>query len=70
MLEWVFWALGKKPSLTRQQARYSTLNKYHNIDKARSRLGYAPLVNLDEGIRRGVRYILEKDEKAGQKKDQ
>jgi len=70
ILEWVFWALGKKPSLTRQQARYSTLNKYHNIDKARSRLGYSPLVDLDEGIRRGVRYMLEQDEKAGQKKDQ
>ncbi len=70
ILEWVFWALGRKPSLTRQQVRYSTLNKYHNIDKARRRLGYSPLVDLDEGIRRGVRYHLEHEAKAREEKGQ
>ncbi|KAJ4287961.1 erg26, C-3 sterol dehydrogenase [Kalmusia sp. IMI 367209] len=70
LLEWVFWAIGRTPNLTRKQVRYSTLSKYHNIDKAKRRLGYHPLVELDEGIRRGVRYILENETKQAQKKDQ
>jgi sterol-4alpha-carboxylate 3-dehydrogenase (decarboxylating) len=70
ILENLFSLMGRKPSLTRQQVRYSTMHKYHNIDKARKRLGYQPLVDLDEGIRRGVQYILDQDEKASQKKGQ
>lgn len=70
VFEWVFWALGRKPNVTRQQVRYSTLQKYHNIDKARRRLGYAPLVDLDEGVKRGVRYLIEQEEKDAQKKGQ
>ncbi|KAL1609048.1 erg26, C-3 sterol dehydrogenase [Nothophoma quercina] len=68
--EWAMWLLGKTPNLTRAQVRYSTLKKYHSIAKARNRLGYQPIVSLDEGVRRGVRYILEQDEKASQKKGQ
>ncbi|CAO2656715.1 Nn.00g055180.m01.CDS01 [Neocucurbitaria sp. VM-36] len=70
ILEYAFWVLGKTPNLTRAQVRYSSMSKYHSVGKARQRLGYAPLVSLDEGIRRGVRYILEQEEKAGQKKGQ
>lgn len=70
ILEYAFWVLGKTPNLTRAQVRYSSMNKYHSISKARQRLGYEPIVHLDEGIKRGVRYILEQEEKAGQKKGQ
>jgi sterol-4alpha-carboxylate 3-dehydrogenase (decarboxylating) len=63
ILEYAFWVMGKTPNLTRAQVRY-------NIEKARSRLGYQPLVPLDEGIRRGVRYILEQEQKESQKKGQ
>lgn len=70
ILEWLFWVLGKKPNLTRAQVKYSSMSKYHNITKAKQRLGYEPIVSLQEGIRRGVQYILEQDAKAGQKKDQ
>lgn len=70
VLEWAFWALGKTPNLTRKQVRYSTLCKYHSIDKAKRRLGYYPLVELDEGVRRGVRHHLENEAKQAQKKDQ
>ncbi|KAF1975833.1 hypothetical protein BU23DRAFT_552316 [Bimuria novae-zelandiae CBS 107.79] len=70
LLEWIFWAIGKTPNLTRKQVRYSTVYKYHNIDKAKKRLGYAPLVDLDEGVRRGVRHHLENEAKQAQKKDQ
>ncbi|CAN9396929.1 unnamed protein product [Alternaria alternata] len=70
ILENIFWLLGKKPSLTRAQVKYSSMSKYHSINKARQRLGYEPLVTLDEGIKRGVQYILEQDKKAGEKKGQ
>lgn len=70
ILENLFWVLGKTPNLTRAQVRYSTKNKYHSIEKAKRRLGYAPIVDLDEGIRRGVRYILEKEKEEREKKGQ
>jgi sterol-4alpha-carboxylate 3-dehydrogenase (decarboxylating) len=70
VLEWAFWVLGKTPNLTRAQVRYSSMKKYHSIAKARARLGYQPIVSLDEGIKRGVKYILDQEEKAGQKKGQ
>jgi sterol-4alpha-carboxylate 3-dehydrogenase (decarboxylating) len=70
ILENVFWIMGKKPNLTRAQVRYSSMSKYHNITKARMRLGYEPIVSLGEGIRRGVQYILEQEQKAGEKKGQ
>lgn len=55
IMEWVFWAfrLGK-PNLTRQQVRYACMTRYYNIEKAKSRLGYRPIVKLQEGIPRGV----------------
>ena len=68
ILEWTSWVLRRKPNLTRDQVRYSTITKYHSIDKARKRLGYAPIVSLDEGIRRGVQSILEKKRAEGEKK--
>lgn len=70
ILEWGFWVLGKTPNLTRQQVRYSTMTKYHSIEKARNRLGYEPVVDLGEGIKRGVRYITEQEEREKQKKGQ
>jgi len=70
VLEWVFWAMGKTPNLSRAQVRYSTMSKYHSIAKARERLGYEPLVPLGEGIRRGVQYILAQEQKENQKKGQ
>ncbi|KAF2663066.1 C-3 sterol dehydrogenase/C-4 decarboxylase family protein [Lophiostoma macrostomum CBS 122681] len=70
ILEWAFWALGKKPNLTRQQVRYSTMPKYYNIDKAKKRLGYEATVDLKEGVRRGVQYILEREKQDSEKKAQ
>ncbi|KAK1914826.1 hypothetical protein P3342_010815 [Pyrenophora teres f. teres] len=70
ILENLFWVLGKKPNLTRAQVRYSSMSKYHSIAKAKQRLGYEPLVGLEEGIKRGVGYIMEQEKKAGEKKGQ
>ena len=70
ILENIFWVLGKKPNLTRAQVKYSCMSKYHSIAKAKQRLGYEPLVGLEEGIKRGVGYIVEQEKKAGEKKGQ
>ena len=59
-IEWLFWVLflGKrKPNLTRQQVNYSSMTRTYNIDKAKKRLGYAPIVGLQEGIERTVKWF-------------
>jgi sterol-4alpha-carboxylate 3-dehydrogenase (decarboxylating) len=67
IMEWVFFLfrLGK-PNLTRQQVRYTCMTRYYNIDKAKIRLGYRPLVNLDVGIRKGVADALYRGVVTGQ----
>ncbi|KAF2836246.1 hypothetical protein M501DRAFT_1019048 [Patellaria atrata CBS 101060] len=70
VLEGIFWVMGKTPNLTRQQAKYSSITRYYNIDKAKRRLGYKPIVDLQEGIRRAVQYIIQEEKKQGEKKAQ
>ncbi|KAF1999434.1 hypothetical protein P154DRAFT_620875 [Amniculicola lignicola CBS 123094] len=70
ILVWAFWLLGRTPNLTPAQVRYSTMTKYHSIDKAKKRLGYAPVVDLGEGIKRGVKYILDQEVAESEKKGQ
>ncbi len=73
-LEWGFWMVGRTPNLTRKQVRYSCMTRYYCVEKAKRRLGYRPLVGLEEGVRRAVRWFLEQDEQAererGEKKGQ
>jgi sterol-4alpha-carboxylate 3-dehydrogenase (decarboxylating) len=61
LMEWVLWPLGKTPNLTKSRVRFSTLTRYYNITKAKERLGYAPIVSLQEGIERGVADVLARD---------
>lgn len=70
LMEWIFFLfmLGK-PNLTRQQVRYTCMTRYYNIDKAKRRLGYRPLVKLDEGIRKGVADALYRGVVVGQPQD-
>jgi sterol-4alpha-carboxylate 3-dehydrogenase (decarboxylating) len=67
LMEWIFWLfrLGK-PNLTRQQVRYACMTRYYNIEKAKSRLGYRPIVRMSEGIPRGVADALSRGVVAGQ----
>ncbi|KAH8159197.1 hypothetical protein CIB48_g9046 [Xylaria polymorpha] len=53
--------LGRQPTLTRQRIIYSTMTRYYDISKARRRLGYEPLVSLDEGVKRTVKWTLEQE---------
>ncbi|QDS67796.1 hypothetical protein FKW77_006884 [Venturia effusa] len=61
VMEWVMWVFGKVPNLNRAKVRYSVMTRYYSVEKAKMRLGYAPIVDLEEGIRRGVRAILESE---------
>ena len=70
VFEWWVRIFGKGPALTRQRARYSCMMRYYCIDKAKQRLGYAPIVSLEEGIRRGVRDALEVEKETTEKKSQ
>jgi sterol-4alpha-carboxylate 3-dehydrogenase (decarboxylating) len=59
LLEWTMWAVGRQAKLTRRQVKYSCMTRYYDIGKAKRRLGYTPIVGLEEGIRRGVASLLE-----------
>lgn len=61
ILEWVYWAfrLGQ-PKLDRQVVQYSCMTRYYNIDKAKRRLGYRPIVGLEDGVKNGVRDAIKR----------
>ncbi|CAG8778271.1 20022_t:CDS:2 [Gigaspora margarita] len=48
---------GKEPGFTRQRVRYSCNNRYFNIDKAKKLLGYEPIVDLEEGVKRACQSV-------------
>lgn len=59
IMEWIFFLFKMgNPNLTRQRVQYMSMTRYYNIDKAKLRLGYAPVVSMDEGVRRGVKDAL------------
>ncbi|KAF1808956.1 C-3 sterol dehydrogenase/C-4 decarboxylase-like protein [Eremomyces bilateralis CBS 781.70] len=70
LMETVMWILGKTPKLTRQQVLKSTMTRFFNIDKAKRRLKYRPVVSLDDGIRRAAKWWLEQEALEQQKKSQ
>lgn len=58
--ETIMWPFGKTPNMTTARVRYASLTKYHNITKAKERLGYEPIVSLEEGVKRGVADVLKR----------
>ncbi|KAI9314011.1 3-beta hydroxysteroid dehydrogenase/isomerase family-domain-containing protein [Zopfochytrium polystomum] len=50
------------PVFTVYRVRLITSHRYFNISKAKSVLGYKPIVSLDEGIRRTVKYYIDHPE--------
>lgn len=49
----------KQPRFTRAKLKYMTIHRYFDITKAKTRLGYAPKVSIQEGIQRTVKWYLE-----------
>ncbi|KAF2126703.1 C-3 sterol dehydrogenase/C-4 decarboxylase family protein [Dothidotthia symphoricarpi CBS 119687] len=55
VVEWVFWGLRMgEPPLTRTKVRLSCMTRCFCVDKAKKRLGYRPLVGLEEGLKQAV----------------
>lgn len=59
-VEWLYWAftLGlKRPKVLRRQVMtYTCYSRTYSIEKARARLGYDPVDDRDEQIRRGLNW--------------
>ena len=68
MIEWVFWAMGRTPNLTRSKVQYSCMARYYSIDKAAARLGYRPLCGVEEGVQRSVEWFQAREGKDGVEK--
>lgn len=58
------WLIGKPPTFNRQRIIYSCMTRYYDITKAKRRLGYKPLVSLEEGVRRAVADCLSRQQAA------
>ena len=59
VIEWIWWATMRgTPNLTRKAVNYSSMARYYSIDKARTVLGYEPLIGLEEGIMKTVQWFL------------
>ncbi|KAL1964833.1 hypothetical protein VTN77DRAFT_6335 [Rasamsonia byssochlamydoides] len=56
--ETIFALLGKTPRLTRRMVRYSCMTRFYSCNKAKERLGYTPVVSVEEGLARAVGYQL------------
>lgn len=50
--EFAFERFGKRPEITRVGVNLCTRDNFFSIDKARAELGYTPLVDLEEGLKR------------------
>ena len=68
LAETVSWCLGRQSLFTRQRVIYTNMTRYFSIDKAVSRLGYAPLYNMQEAVQRSVKWFLEEEKRDAEKK--
>ncbi|KAL9128132.1 MAG: hypothetical protein Q9217_003133 [Psora testacea] len=67
-IDWLFWLGGGwTPNLTRMKVKYSCMTRYFNIDKARRRLGYKPQTDMEEAVKRTVKWFVERDAKGLEK---
>ena len=77
IFEWIYWlaTLGMREprTFTRQKIQHSCLTHTYCIDKARERLGYVPVGDQDEEIKKAARWALEEQarekEAAGKTKE-
>lgn len=61
VLETVMGWFGKTPRLTQRAVRYSCMTRYFSCIKAKARLGYRPVISVDEGLARAVGFVVAKD---------
>ncbi|KIW92321.1 uncharacterized protein Z519_07305 [Cladophialophora bantiana CBS 173.52] len=53
---------GRKGKLNRQTVKYATISRYYSCEKLMKRTGYVPVVGLDEGFARSVRWFKEDEQ--------
>jgi sterol-4alpha-carboxylate 3-dehydrogenase (decarboxylating) len=58
IVEWIDWFRGQPSPFNRTTVRYTTMNRYYSIEKARKRLGYMPGVEWTDGLRESVEVKL------------
>jgi len=63
---------GRKGKINRQTVKYSCINRYYSCEKLKRRCGYVPVVGVEEGLVRSVKWFREWEEseaaKGGQEK--
>jgi sterol-4alpha-carboxylate 3-dehydrogenase (decarboxylating) len=66
VLEWGYWVVGtkKKPPIKVNDLKFMKGGFRFSIDKAKERLGYQPICDTDEGIRRSVKWFQEQESKS------
>ncbi|PTU20009.1 hypothetical protein P175DRAFT_0460284 [Aspergillus ochraceoroseus IBT 24754] len=69
-VETMMGLFGKQPRLNRRMVRYSCMTRYYSAEKAKLRLGYYPVVPVDEGLARAVGFVVERQRQEGAKKGQ
>lgn len=47
----------REPTFTRFRVQFTCANRYYDISKARSVLGYTPLIGLEEGMKRSLAWV-------------
>ncbi|EXJ56458.1 hypothetical protein A1O7_06802 [Cladophialophora yegresii CBS 114405] len=57
------WMTGRKGKFNRQTLKYATINRYYSCGKLMDRTGYVPVVPLDEGFARSVKWFKEDEER-------
>ncbi|MCJ1370279.1 erg26, C-3 sterol dehydrogenase [Loxospora ochrophaea] len=58
VFEWIFWLMfwvKAKPTLTRRVIYLASMTRYFSVEKARRRLGYRPVVGMEEAVRRSMK---------------
>lgn len=70
VVETVCGLFGIHTPFTRKAFRMSSMTRYYNISKAKTRLGYKPLWTLQEGIVRAVKWDTERRQREAEKKRQ
>lgn len=70
IVEWAVWVLRTDTPFKRRIVRYSSMTRYYDCSKAKRRLGYKPIVSLQDGIQRSVSFWLEEQKAEGEKKGQ
>lgn len=61
---------GKEMAFSTFRVKFTTLNRYFNIKKAKLRLGYEPIVSLEEGLKRACDAWDADQREKGEKKGQ